>query len=257
VCLAFGRARSGAKREPERNDLTRTTLIRGLAYSVVFPEVRSVRCRLVPFALLLLGVTSIDAQIIRRPTSIRPQNWITGSVGYVQLGTVTDGSTDSQWDFGDGAQFRAGLQHVLQGSAAVGVGATFGRVPLTYRSLSATSPCARCDADAYVTQVLGQFHYGGSTLGFHQVIDLAIGATGFSNFRTRVGDEKIGPEGMDWDLALAFGYGFGYAMSPLLQLQIVQEVGRSIHQREGLEGGANTMTEMYVTRIGIRYGLGR
>lgn len=207
----------------------------------------------------LCVASAAPAQIIRRPNRpSQPSAWITGAVGYAQLGAVDDGATQSTWHFGDAVQYRVSLEKPMQGDVAIGVAGTIARASLTYETNDITGPCpGSCDADANIYQVFGILHAGGSAFGFSQIFNLAIGATIYDNFRERRTGEKIGPAAADPDVTFAFGYGFGYALSPDLQLQIVQDLATTIHQRTGLAGGAHTASFQYTTRIGVRYALGR
>jgi 2-methylcitrate dehydratase PrpD len=155
-----------------------------------------------------------------------------------------------------GAGRALGLSEV-QATQAIGVAATFARVPLTYRSFGSGAGCASCDADASVTQILAMFHNGGSTLGFHQVLEIAAGATAYSSFRERDSGTKLPPTSPDFDLTFSFGYGFGFGVTQNLQVQIVQDFGLALHQSTGLAGGESRTAQLYVTRIGARYALGR
>ena len=64
------------------------------------------------------------------------------------------------------------------------------------------------------------------------------------------------PVSADTDVSFTFGYGFGYGFTSRLQLSIVQDASYVLHQRDGLSGGADSSYEHFVTRIGLRYGLG-
>jgi len=210
-------------------------------------------------AMSLAVASSAEAQIVRRPAQARePQAWIVGAVGYEQLGDVVDGASESTWRFSDAVQYRVSLEKPMPGNIAFGIAATFARAPLTYESSATIGRCAgSCDADANITQVLALFHAGGSSFGFSQILNLGIGTRIYSNFRERVSGAKIGPTNADADVTFQFGYGFGYGLSPDLQVEIVQDLATTIHQRTGLAGGERTNSQQYTTRIGVRYALGR
>jgi hypothetical protein len=199
------------------------------------------------------------AQIIRQPTRVaEPASWMGFSVGFFQPQAVLDGTTGSAWQFGDALQYRVALEKSIQNQSAVGLTATFARIGMTYASLGNLSGvCAgSCDADANVTQLLATFHAGGSVIGFHQVIDLAAGATGYYNFRERTTGQRLAPKNVDLDFAMSIGYGFGYTFSPTTQFELVQDFGLGMHQREGLSGQDRTIGYQYTTRLGVRFGLG-
>jgi hypothetical protein len=202
---------------------------------------------------LLASSPAMDAQIIRRPPqTLEPPYWVGVSIGLAQASSVHDGTTDSQWQFGTAAQYRATLEKRLQAGLSIGVSAGFATVPLTYSGISAG--CAGgCDAKADIMQLHALFH-AGSGMGLHQVVELGLGATGYSNFRTEVGGTKLAPTAADYDLSFAFGYGFGYGLSPKSAIEVVQEFGTAIHQRTGLAGGESSLPRLYTTRIGVRFG---
>lgn len=213
----------------------------------------------VPVVLaLLLASAPAGAQIIRPPRRSTPKTaWTNVSIGLLQLSDVRDGSTQSEWQFGNAVQYRVTLEKTIQSGTTFGVSGAFARVPLTYVPLTVgPAGCTvSCDADATVTQLVAMVHAGGGGIGFHQVIELVAGATGYSSFRARASGAKLPPLKLDADLTLGFGYGFGYAFSPDMQVTLVQEGALTVHQRTGVPGGENTLGRHYTTRVGIRFGL--
>jgi hypothetical protein len=137
--------------------------------------------------------------------------------------------------------------------AAIGVGATHSRVPLIYSgSLTQPGSCGSCDADANVTQFLGNFRIGGGT-GFHQVIELSAGTTMYSNFRSTDGT-KLGTGKSVNDLSFGLGYGFGYSLSARTQVILLQEWMLVLHERR--PGSSQNTTSQQVIRVGGRVALG-
>ncbi|HKO15753.1 MAG TPA: hypothetical protein VJU87_05915 [Gemmatimonadaceae bacterium] len=207
-----------------------------------------------------IAAPGAGAQIIRPPARPpEPSAWVAFSVGLLQPLTVDDGSTQSTWRFGNSVQYRVALEKPIQNQSSIGLTATLARAPLSYEPFAGGGLPAcpgTCDADANITQLFGTFHAGGSAIGLHQVIELSLGATLYSDFRTRSGD-RLPPASSDADLSLQIGYGFGYTLSPLLQIELVQDLGLGVHQRTGLSGGSNAVARLYTTRIGLRYGLGQ
>ena len=53
---------------------------------------------------------------------------------------------------------------------------------------------------------------------------------------------KLPPDKPDYDLSFSFGYGFGYGLSATSDIEVVQEVGTTIHQRTGLSASATVGT---------------
>lgn len=207
-------------------------------------------------ALSWPGGARAGAQVVERQAAFVPQWWTSIGVGTFQSQPVDDGSTSSSWDFGNTVQWRASLERSLDRGSTLGVAATFASVPLTYSSngILPTS-CASCDASANITQVMAAFHAGGANRGFHQVIEIALGATIYSGFHARGDGQKLAPSS-DADPAFALGYGFGYGISEFTQVEVVEDLAASLHQRTGLPASANTTIRSYTTRLGVRVALG-
>jgi hypothetical protein len=207
------------------------------------------------FALVLslLAVTSAPlAAQVRFPTApTRPTAWTSLSLGLFNLESMYDPESNSSWDFGNIFQFRGTLERDLQRGMSFGVSGTLARAPLTY-----VGPECTCDADITLWQALGLFRLGGGgSFGFHQVIELAAGVTGFSGFSER-GGNAIGP-GTVIDPTFIIGYGLGYSFSPNSQFLLVQEVGLMMHRGgDRPAGDESNVPRTWATRVGFRFGLG-
>ncbi|MFN2567032.1 MAG: hypothetical protein ABR499_18700 [Gemmatimonadaceae bacterium] len=200
--------------------------------------------------LLLAASAPLGAQgrFPGRPAG--PTAWTSLSIGLFQLQDMYDPGSNSAWDFGTIVQFRGTLERDFQRGTSFGVAATLARAPLTYDG----PECAGCDADLTLWQALALFRIGGG-VGFHQVIEIAAGVTGFSNFSRRDGG-TIGP-GTVVDPTVKIGYGFGYPLSANTQFTLVQEVGLMVHRRgDRPAGDESNVPRTWATRIGLRVGLG-
>jgi hypothetical protein len=209
------------------------------------------RRRLIALLLVSLATSSAEAQIIRGRSAPRNLTWASASVGVAQMQAIDDYATDSRWDFGTVLAWRASLERQIGNGAAVGIAGSLSRPSIGYQG-----GCGRCDAHANVFQVLGVFR-GGGGIGLHQVIEIAAGVTGFSNFRQDATGSRLEPTSTVVDPTLSIGYGFGYAVSPSTQLLLVQDFGLMLHRRDGAPGGSDSSPRWTVTRLGIRLGLGR
>jgi len=193
------------------------------------------------------------AQIIRtgRFRVRDPQWWVSGGVGWEQGFTVMDGTSNARWDFSDALQYHAAIEHAISGNATVGIRANTGRVALNY------SPrlIAPTQADANVTQAYAMFHYA-SGRSFRTVIELGAGATVYSDFREHGTGVTLSPTNPDADFAFVFGYGFGYSISKSFEIDAVQDLATSLHQKTGLSAGDNSSARISGTRLVARYGLG-
>jgi hypothetical protein len=206
------------------------------------------------------------AQILSMSGPTEPLAWVSAGVGYLQTGSdVRDGRTGSIWRFGNGAQYRLGVEKSISNQSSLGLTVTHARMPLTYYDVSVVPPvpvgtpfdaaCRNgCDAHASVQSLVASFHAGGG-IGIHQVIEIGAGATRYSSFRRDADDVALAPES-NLDASLSVGYGFGFPIGRTLQLTLVQDAAAVIHERTGLRGGQSSISQFYTTRLGVRYGLG-
>lgn len=202
------------------------------------------RACLAAAAALAIVSTAGDAQIMRRNPAARVPSWAGVSVGFAQGYTIQDGSTSSDWDFGSGLEYAARLERPTRSGISIGLQGVYAKMPLTYSSASQS-----VNATAQVTQVMGILHYGRG-YSFHPVYELAVGVIGFSNFRTDGAPRTRLSNGTDYDAKFSIGYGFGFGLSSRASIEILQELGTVLHQREGLAGSSSSFPRVYVTRLG-------
>jgi hypothetical protein len=194
----------------------------------------------------MVASAAAGAQIMRRPVSRPVVNWGGASIGLVQGFSVADGTTGSRWDFGSGLEYAARFEHPFQrGALAFGVQAGYARLPVGYSSASYSG-----DARATVTELMGVLRYGAG-YSFHPVYELQVGATGFSDFRSTgtTPEVKISTS-TDYDPKVSIGYGFGFGLSSKAAIEIVQELGTILHQRDGLTASQSNYPRITVTRLG-------
>ena len=194
----------------------------------------------------MLVVNTAGGQIMRRPTTPRVPNWGGVSVGFVQGYSIQDGSTGSDWDFGSGLEYAARLERPLASGISIGIQGVYSKMPLTYSSTTLSD-----DATARVTQLMGVLHYGRG-YSFHPIYELAIGVIGYSDFRTTGAGETRLSNSTDWDPKFSIAYGFGFGLSSSASVEILQEFGTALHQREGLAGSSSSFPRIYVTRLGVK-----
>jgi hypothetical protein len=211
--------------------------------------------------VLALHATLVGAQILKVPRSGQSGGggipfYLSTSIGFSVSDVVNDGKTDSRWDFGSGAQYRASLEVGMGAQSGIGLTFTHARMPMVYSSGQTPAPngCARCDAHANIQTAAASFHAGGGA-GFHQEIELSVGALRFSKFTIDQNDAEL-PPNADTDFFFSVGYGFGYGFSNNFDLFVIQDYANSIHQRSGLAGNARANAQHYTTRLGVRLGFG-
>ena len=209
--------------------------------------------RLVALMLAATVLTgSAAAQILQLPAKRRAVVWGSAGVGYYDPGSFADGRTDSDWLFSDGLAWRGSLEYGFGGGSAIGILATFARLPLEVRSRS-LGPSRDAEGDIVSLQAL--FHAGGG-LGLHQVIEVSAGLVEFRNFRADDSGETLGPPDGDRDFTFALGYGFGFGLSSRTQIALVQDFGYTFHQRDGLPASSSRTTMHRATRVALRIGFG-
>ena len=192
-----------------------------------------------------LVASTADGQIIGRRVTRTVQNWAGASIGLLQNFGVVDGSTGSSWEFGSGLEYAARFEHPIRSNElAIGLQASFARLPLTYSSASFNG-----EAKASVKQLLGVIRYGAG-YSFHPIYELSVGLIGFSGFRSTGTTEMSLSNSTDYDPKISIGYGFGFGLSSSAEINIVQELGTILHQRDGLAASASNYPRIVVTRIG-------
>ena len=213
-------------------------------------------------ALLLLTAESAGAQLASLRTRTEPMGFISAGAGLYQLSRIVDASTEADWRFDATIQYRAAVELALRNQSAFGIAGTYAKAPLRYYDLATTAACRPCDATATVWTALAFFRAGGGE-GFHQIIELGIGATGYQDFETEDGDplppnpDPSATSKPDIDITLSVGYGFGYGFGKRTQIFLVQSADQSLHQSGGNSGiDGSSSVQHYVTRVGVRYGLG-
>lgn len=173
------------------------------------------RLSIVLVASIVLASTA-HAQIGRVQPRPKSLTWVSASVGVMELSDIQDGSTNSEWLFGNTVQYRLSLELPIENQSTFGISGAFARVPLRYQSLGIVNPgCSfSCDADATVTQLMATFHAGRTALGFHQIIDISLGAVGYSGFRARASGERLPPRQLDPDRPVASAMDSGTRCRP-------------------------------------------
>lgn len=204
---------------------------------------------------LLLGLAgSAGAQIIRPQIRSNPVAYVTLGLGWLRQQGFCDKASGDCWDFGNAPQWRASFELPLgYGGSGYGIVYTRSKVPLIYNGTGLSSnSCLRCDADANVSQLMGVFRMSGGT-GFHQVIDVAVGGTMFSNFRATDGT-ALGTGKSTSRFTADIAYGFGYGLSNRTEIFLEQEYGLIILPR--VAGSNQNTVQQQTLRIGGRIGLG-
>jgi len=212
-----------------------------------------------PFLALLLALAALPlatgrAQIIRGGGFRLKDapNWVSGGIGWQQGWTVIDGETGTRWDLSDVLAYNASYERLLTNGATLQLRGTTASVPIDYTSNALGG--TRTDADARVSQAFVGVHVS-SGRGLHSVLELGVGATIYSGFKARTG-EDLPPEKTDADFAFVFGYGLGYSFSRSFQIDVVQDLATTLHQKQGLLAGESSSSRVSGTRLVARYGFG-
>ena len=204
---------------------------------------------------MLLTATSASAQIRRRaPIATEPSFWVSVGAGVYGANELSDGKTNSTWDFGEGTdwQYRLAVEKVLQNTFSFGGVVTYVDVPFVYHGPNCESGC---DAHLDLTSIGASFHAGGGN-GLHQVLEVSAGASMYRNLHRDSDGDELDPKGGNVDPFFTFGYGFGYTFNPTMALSIVQDYGLVLHERTGLRNDqSNTLTQR-TTRLNFRMGFG-
>ena len=204
--------------------------------------------------MVVIVAVPADSQVRRRvPRVPEPQVWLSGSVGLFNGNDVSDGNTESTWDFGRASnpQYRLSAEKAIGRTTSIGLTGTYVHAPFTYMGPS----CSRCAAHLDVATLGASFHVGGG-VGLHQVLEASAGALQYRNLKRDSDGSRLEPTDGNIDPYFTFGYGFGYSLNPSMQVSVVQDFGLAIHERAGLTSeDSNTLTQRTL-RLNFRYGFG-
>jgi hypothetical protein len=205
--------------------------------------------------LVAMPLTGARAQIIRggRFGLRDPQTWVSATFGWQNGWTVFDGVTASRWDLGDSQTYGGSIERAVASGVTLGVRASTATPAVRYSD--ATAPDLVRVADTRVTQALGVVHVS-SGRDLRSVFELGLGATIYSDFKERSTALRLGPAKTDADFAFVFVYGLGYSFSRNFHVDVVQDLGTSLHQKTGLTAGEDTSARITSTRLVARYGFG-
>ena len=206
------------------------------------------------FALVALPLHVGRAQIIRggpRLSMKDPQLWVSGGVGWQQGWSVIDGTTGTRWDLSDATAYGASVERTLTGGTTLALRGSTAHVPINY----IPARTGALQSDANVSQAYLGIHVS-SGRDFHSVLELGAGATIYSNFRERGTGQTLPPDKVDADFAFVFGYGLGYSFSRSFQVDVVQDLATTLHQKAGLVAGESSSARISGTRLVARYGFG-
>ena len=213
--------------------------------------------------VLALPSTGAGAQIIRggRFGLRDPRTWVSATFGWQEGWTVIDGSTKSRWDLGDTQQYGGSIERAVAGGVTVGVRAVTSMPEVRFEDRNPPAfsgvvpPTTVFPAETRVTQALGVVHV---TTGrqLRSVFELGLGTTIYSPMRYQPTGETLGATRTDTDFAFSFTYGIGYSFSRTVQVDVVQDLGTSLHQKTGLEAGDDRSARIRSTRLVARYGFG-
>ncbi|MEO8576841.1 MAG: hypothetical protein ABI556_09085, partial [Gemmatimonadales bacterium] len=186
--------------------------------------------------MLMTLATSAGGQVRRRvPAVPEPGAWLSVGIGLFNGNDVSDGNTESTWDFGRASnpQYRASLEKAVNRTTSFGATASYVHLPFTYIGSGASASCSRCAAHMDMIAAAGSFHVGGGT-GLHQVLEASAGAVQYRNLRRDSDKSSLAPSKGNIDPYFTFGYGFGYAFDAITQVSVVQDFGLALHERDGL-----------------------
>lgn len=212
--------------------------------------------RVIALVVLALAGLADDANAqIRRQQAPQgpPANWLSIGVGAFSANSVSDGDSQTSWDFGSATSplYRASLEKAFSNGISLGLAGTYVKAPIRHTTFGGPAQ----DAEVNVYSLGVNFEAGGG-LGFHQVYGGSIGMTRYDNFtRTSDGAELAPTEAVN-AISGTFSYGFGYSFSPRTAVVGVYDIGLVYHSREGLSSDQRNTLVPRTFRISLRQGFG-
>jgi hypothetical protein len=186
----------------------------------------------------------------RRGAARGPSMWLSASAGFALLNDVADGSTGSNWDFGNAWPLRVTVERALGGGTTIGAQMTYARAPLLYRG---NGSCVTCNAHATVTSY-GPILRVGQGRSWYQVLELFAGVLQYGSFTEDGASTRLPPLEANRDFAFSVGYGFGFPIARDFAIELTSTYLSAIHERRNLPGNAQTMVQHYSLTLGTRLG---
>lgn len=222
------------------------------------------RTRTTALAVALLLAPAVlagqPAEVPRAPAG--PPIWVSAGVGYFSLAGFDDAGHGGSWQWDDAFQLRATAERSLRRDITLGVAGTFARLPYAISG----GTCHGCRGDGTVWQALASIRLGGGGgVGFHSVLEGAVGATGFTSFErgTDVSSMPGNPSPAQSVVPTAsITYGAGYTINPGLEVNFVQDLGFVFYDSEAggtgapVGGSGNGTPRFGVSRLTLRYIIG-
>ena len=208
-------------------------------------------------ALVLIAVVTFpgdaDAQIRRQQAPQGPPAyWVSVGAGAFSANSVSDGDSQTTWDFGNATspQYRASLERNFSNGIALGLAGTYVKAPIRH-----TSATGSVDADVNVYSLALNFESAGG-LGFHQVYGGSLGMTRYDNFKRKSDGAELAPAEAVNAISGAFSYGFGYGFSARTAIVGVYDIGLVYHGRDGLTSDQRNTLVPRTLRVSLRQGFG-
>jgi hypothetical protein len=200
----------------------------------------------------MLPPAAADSQVMT--AAPRRSAWSASIGSGIQWGDfIVDQATLSSWDFDAGFPLRGTLERTVASRVSVGVAFSYARLPLTYTGLSVSPICGgQCAADATISSYGALVRMGGGP-GFHQVLEVFVGALRYGNFEQAAPRATLPPRS-NTDFAFGAGYGLGYGFANEWEFQLIQDALNSVHERSTLPGAGGRIARHYTTRLGLRVG---
>lgn len=212
--------------------------------------------RVIALFLVALAAFGSDANAqIRRQQAAQgpPANWLSLGIGAFSANSVSDGESQTTWDFGNATtpQYRASLEKAFSNGMAVGLAGTYVKAPIRHSVFGGSFQDA--EVDMYSLGV--NFEAAGGQ-GFHQVYGGSIGMTRYDNFTSTSDGAELAPADAVNAISGTFAYGFGYAFSPRTTVIGVYDIGLVYHSRDGLTSDQRNTLVPRTFRISLRQGFG-
>lgn len=208
-------------------------------------------------AVVLIGIaalgTDADAQVRRQQVSQGPPAyWGSIGVGAFSANSVTDGDSQTTWNFGNATspQYRASLERNFSNGIALGLAGTYVKAPIRH-----TSSAGSFDADVNVYSLGVNFESAGA-VGFHQVYGGSLGMTRYDGFNRKSDGAELAPAKAVNAISGSFSYGFGYGFSQRTAIVGVYDIGLVYHNRDGLTSDQRNTLVPRTLRVGLRQGFG-
>lgn len=204
--------------------------------------------------VLILALARSAAAQFGGPRYYEPDGWyLGGAQASVRAASISDRATDATWVM-DKANLLTGSLEYGRSDRSMGARVVYGTIPMSFEGAS----CLACRGEVQMLTALAVYRRGGPLFntGLSQIIELAVGATQWSNL-SGVSGPQLPTMSPQTDFTYAVSIGAGLPIGQRLEVMAAYDVQQIKHRpRSGTNlPSSSGSVGLAVVRIGARWRL--